>query len=252
LKRDERTLERNRRAVRELVRELEKAKHPATAAVAVSYGWLLRGVPVGPILSFLKTFGNHPLSLLTDSGPVTGYIEARQTTELAEWDVLFTSLRDVDEGWIDESTGLCINCQRRTVGTKSDANTLRITEKQRVASRGVESAGLTPAAIEEAQRKYRESNPRQPGVQGPWHYPDKIYRLCRPRPLLIVHLLRVDESPKGPALIDKPVVAWGISFPATQHPELRVSYIVNTTWLREQYQEEYDDVDEDEMRGDND
>jgi hypothetical protein len=44
-------------------------------------------------------------------------------------------------------------------------------------------------------------------------------------------------------------VAWSISFPETEMGERRVEYVVNTTWLQENYR---DDVDEEEMGGDED
>jgi hypothetical protein len=42
-------------------------------------------------------------------------------------------------------------------------------------------------------------------------------------------------------------VAWSISFPGTKLEEKKVSYVVNTTWLRENYSEEFGE----EMDGDN-
>ena len=64
----------------------------------------------------------------------------------------------------------------------------------------------------------------------------------------MVHLIDITTLDPGDSHT-QPVVAWGISFPATQREETRVQYMVNTTWLRENFK---DDVDEDEMRGDDD
>nr|MDA3936754.1 hypothetical protein [Actinomycetota bacterium] len=84
------------------------------------------------------------------------------------------------------------------------------------------------------------------------NYPDKIYREVRTRPLLLVHLLEVlpnENVPKAAKLpkVAGPVVAWGISFPATAVHESRVEFLATTTWLRESYG---DDIDEEEMDGD--
>ncbi len=77
------------------------------------------------------------------------------------------------------------------------------------------------------------------------NYPDNIYRRVRERPLLIVHLLKI-MSESGGKEHDEPVAAWSISFPATKLEEKRVEYVVNTTWLRENFRE---DLEEEEMDG---
>ena len=64
----------------------------------------------------------------------------------------------------------------------------------------------------------------------------------------MIHLIDIDTKGQGDPLT-QPVVAWGISFPATDKEEKRVAYVVNTTWIRENFS---DDVDEDEMQGDDD
>ncbi len=70
---------------------------------------------------------------------------------------------------------------------------------------------------------------------------------ARKRPLLVIHLLKVDgDHCKG--AITQPVVAYSISFPKTEREEKRVEYVVNTTWLRENFR---DDLEEEELGGDN-
>lgn len=248
LKRDESSLEANRRAACRLVNRLSESGISMTTAEHVTNGWLLRKVPVSPILDFITEFQNHPGSMLTDPGPVRRYIEDRCSGELAKWDILFASLKQLEKDTlVDNSLGITINCQRRTPGQRSDANTLR-TNKQRVASRGVEKTGLTKDQITSAEQEYRNLE-RNSEVDGKvLNYPDLIYRTKREYPLLIVHLLKIDHEKNGRA-IDKPVVAWSISFPGTKLKEKRVEYVVNTTWMRENFR---DDNEEEEMGGDND
>ena len=62
----------------------------------------------------------------------------------------------------------------------------------------------------------------------------------------MVHLIDIDSGAKTQPVL-QPVVAWGISFPGTRREEQPVEYVVNTTWIRENYGE---DVEEDEMDGD--
>ena len=177
--------------------------------------------------------------MLTDPGPVRQYIEERADTELADWDILFASVDTFHKDsrrWTDSSLEIDINCQYRSAG-KSDSTTLRVTSKQRVSSRGIEKTGLTQEEIETAEQRYRATEVLD--ANKPINYPDRIYRAERKRPLLVIHLL--DISPET-----GPVVAWSISFPKTAFEEKRVEYVVNTTWLRENFP----DDDEEEMSGD--
>lgn len=240
LRRDAASLEANRAAGRRLAERLVEAGKASASSVKISGGFLLSEVPVKPILDFLSEFQNHPGSMLTDPGPVRLYIEERADTELAQWDILFASVGTFDKDsrrWTDSSLGIDINCQYRTAGTKSDSSTLRVTNRQRVSSRGIEKAGLTPEEIESAEQRYRATEVLE--AKKPINYPDRVYRAERKRPLLVIHLL--DISPET-----KPIVAWSISFPKTCFEEKRVEYVVNTTWLRENFPDE----NEEEMSGD--
>lgn len=247
LRRDEISVEANRKAARALSDRLAAAGHATTTSERVSGGWVLKKVPVEPILEFLTAFQNDPSSLLTDPGPVRRYIEERAKGELAEWDILFPSLTRTDHiPLIDTSLGIEITCQRRKAGKSSGVSTLLITDNQRVASRGVEKTGVDPETVAAAEEKFRHDKGLGEGdVQ---NYPDRIYRDRRVRPLLILHLLAIGDTDTDLSGA-KPIVAWSISFPRTQLDEDRVEYVVNTTWLRENFREE---ADEDEMAGDDD
>ena len=104
--------------------------------------------------------------------------------------------------------------------------------------------------MEEARRNYRHEKEAEGRVfrEGDTvNYPDRVYRAVRERPLLILHLLKIDAAGESPATNSQPVVAWSLSFPKTRTDEQRVKYVVNTTWLRENFG---DEMDEDEMEGD--
>lgn len=186
--------------------------------------------------------------MLTNGEPVRRYIEERQDDELSDWDVLFPSVGKRDSKRTDKSLGRSIRCQLRTAGERSDAGKLLVGNRQRVSTRGIEQAGLSCEERELAKQTYI----KDPGRSGsatdrrPIQFPDKAYRAFRKKPLLMIHLIDIDTKGQGDPII-QPVVAWGISFPRTQREERRVEYVVNTTWLRESFG---DDVDEDEMGGD--
>ncbi len=240
LRNDTASLDLNRALAKSFVKQLEATGKPLNNAEKVTGGWLLRGVSPGPVEDFVSGFQNSPGCLKTDPGPVRQYIEQRRDNEFAEWDVLFAAIADAEPtGLVDTSLGISLNCQRRGRGKPDSASdertTLRITNKQRVASRGIEKTGLTPEQVSAAEAAWIKE-------KGSQNFPDRIYRQVRERPLLIVHLLAIG-SKEDDLSQSQPVVAWSISFPETKLDQKLVEYVVNTTWWRENYREELDDDD---------
>jgi len=121
----------------------------------------------------------------------------------------------------------------------------------RVASRGMERAGLSDTLIKLAESDYREEKGLLPDAKV--NFPDRIYRARRERPLFILFNVRVkqgdDLNDENVAMIpDEPIVGWGMSFPVSARPDQKVEYILNTTKLRELF----GDADEDEDMPDDD
>jgi hypothetical protein len=244
LTRSDAVLANNLEAAVRLVHNIHSAGRSAATPDKVTSGWLLKDVPVSVVKQFCSEFDNHPGSWLTDSDPLSDYIQVREADELSEWDVLFTSLQHHrEDAKSDNSLGIPIVCQNRSAGSRSDATTLRISNKQRVSSRGVERTGLTPSEIAGAEATFRGKTDKAEKV----NYPDRIYRAVRKRPLLIVHLLDVTPESGGAAL-PFPVVAWSISFPRTNKEEQSVTFTVNTTWMGTGRR----DVEDDELELDGD
>ena len=253
LLRGKQSLQANRRAAQRLSQALGEVGSPIENATRADFGWLLQGVPVGTILNFLIEFRNHEGSPLTSGDPVRRYIRERVDDELAEWDILFASLRDSARNEskivVDMSLGIRILCQQRTEGNRSDARALLVSNRQRVSTRGIERTGLSSeqrALAEEEYRDYLKTHGRSSEGKAP-NYPDRKYREKRTKPLLMIHMIDIVDASGQWEPITEPVVAWGISFPATVREENPVEYVVNTTWIRENYA---DDIEEDEMSGD--
>lgn len=261
LRNDENSLNVNRRAVRELAAALSECGRPTTGAALITAGWHLRDVPVGAVDVFLSRFVNHPLSMLTDPGPIRRYISDRADSELASWDVLFPSLESGEDTIVYDALGIPIRCQRRTAAGGTSKEKIRFS-KARVSSRGVERVGVDDDVAREAERAFREEKQGSHDPDKPWNYPDHIFRDRRSRPLLIVHVLCVLQPPtpvpsselagaksgsrvRTPPLHEDPVIAWSISFPDTGKPEQRVVYVVNTTWLREHFRSDFDEEEAD-------
>lgn len=247
LRDDAETLELHRNAATRLAQQL----HASKQGEFWSGGRLVRGAPAASVLEFLAAFRNHALSELTETAPVIRYIEERQYDELQQWDVLFAGVGKNLEATdlVDWSLGFPLTCQRRSRGGKSvPGKKLLVSDKRRVASRGVERAGLTVEEIQSAQQEYEATwmakNPGNKSGKRP-NFPDKIYREKRQHPLLIIHLLAIGSKDEDLSKT-RPVVAWSISFPRTARAEKEVQYVVGSVWRREFMDSGYDESGHDD------
>lgn len=218
-------------------RALDSAKHTGS-------GYLTRDVPVRHVLTFLRGFKNAPSSRLTETHQIVKHITDRADGELKSWSIFVPApqKRFDHEPLRTSLLGFEISCQRRREGEVQDPSEIRITNNQRVASRGVEQVDVEEDLKSNAERDYRERR-RISGEGRDINYPDSIYRGVRRRPLLVLHLIAIGQ--KGQNLSgQQPVVAWSISFPKTELEDRRVEYVVNTTWFQERYRnrEEEEDV----------
>jgi hypothetical protein len=239
----------NMKAASQLVTELQVVSDQEPADYGS--GCLFRDVPFEPILRFIRGYKNDDQSFLTQTDPVARYIEARATGPLSRWDVLFVGLSDPSEanpGF--KELGIPIVPQTRAVGKATDLERIVISDNARVASRGVERNGLAQSLVDEAERDY-ELEPEQilRTPKAIRNYPDRIYRALRPRPLLMIHCLRMTWD--GALNLD-PIIAWGISFPPAGENEQTVLYVVNSTWLDTNLNSAREDEDEEEIEDDDD
>jgi hypothetical protein len=231
LRGDASTLNINRQAARNFAAAIDVV---STTCLETRNGRLYENVPAEAVRDFIRAFQNHEGSMLTQPGPVLLYIADRADDELARWQVLFAAVRETDDPNLDtEELGFRLTRQRRTAGLRSNPSVIFISDKQRVASRGIERIGIPEELVAKAETDYRSKK----SIEGKINYPDRIYRVVRTSPLIIIHLLKVDgnREKQGGTFngLDEPVVAWSISFPKTTTPEKTVEYVVNTTWMRE-------------------
>ena len=228
LHRDRETTDANLGAVARLAERMRSEGLGPEQGEDLSGSWLVRDVPLAIVDGFLAAFQNHPGSPATGTDPVRTYIKNR-AQEMREWDVLFVGVkRETTKSLACDIPGFRLVCQRRKAGASSDDSMLMVTNKRRVAGRGVEKAGLSETVVQRVEKEYRDSN------SGAKNYPDLIYRKERSKPLLLVHLLAIGEEGEDMSN-EVPVAAWSLSVPKTEGPEERVEYVVNKTWIREQY-----------------
>jgi hypothetical protein len=243
----------NTSAVAKLVSTVGIAPAVSTGLKKISEGFLAMDVPCAVVRDFIDSFEGHPSSLLTQKGPVLDYIDARSESTLAAWDVLLVSRQTIAPGTVafNGFGNLAVNPQTRSAGRPSNATAVRISSKQRVASRGVEKVGVSPDAAAEAERAYENEKITEGDTKFSQNFPDRIYREVRDKPLLLIHVVQLlhpqgDEGPKL-TLPETPVIAWGASFPPAPpgEPEERVEFMVNRTWITEHLST--DDTDEEDI-----
>lgn len=247
------SLRQNRDARDRLFAALAGAGFTPQSASPVSGGKLLSCVPMKLVDDFLREFENHPDSALSSIDPIRRYIGDRGG-ELAEWDLLITSKADKDGGGAPDIGGWPIIPISRSVG-KDDLvkGVLSISgASARVASRGMEKAGLTDEQIRLAEGDYRDEVKGSRSTK--LNFPDRVYRGRRNRPLLLLYNIAIKDEKLPdelkPRVPSEPVVGWGISFPVSSKPDEKVEYILNTTKLRELFGEgeDYDDdMEEDDV-----
>jgi hypothetical protein len=214
--------------------------------------FLWNKVPAQSVIGFIGAFRNHPNSFYTESEPVVEYIKKRATDELKHWDVVIISTSNGDP---DDALGVLVNRQFRTEkkNTVKRKDYLVVTEKQRIADASMEAIGLDEALIKKIQQDYKEhktsENERlgKPPPKSGYTVPGRKYREKRKSPLLIVHLLTIlkpdaVDDKRVPSL-NSGIVGWSISFPETEDKEETVEYVVNTTWWKDTYGDDFDEED---------
>ncbi len=233
-------------AAKVFVEKLNDGDFPENSFSEVN-GYLIKDIPVQYIDEFLSRWRNADQSINTDPAPVRSYIKARESDELSYWDVLIPSL-SLSNKEADMVLGKPVVPMKRYVSVQDlKLGFMSFSGKRmRVASRGIEKAGVDSEKVLAAEKNYREKNNAQEADS--INYPDWIYREQRNKPLFILYLVNVTapkgkESSPGVELIpSQAVVAWGMSLPVSKRPSEKVEYVVNTV----RYQEIFGDEDIDE------
>lgn len=238
----------NQEAVRKLFGNLKSGHSPALQVLDNSFFW--PSVSWELAHDFLHEFRYHR-SIQSDKMAVKDYLK-EISGKYPTVDIAFISLKNKN----GEHTKFRLDsdhyifCQERTVGSKAGAkeNTriikqppeeegFYVTNKQRVASRGVEVVGLSPAQIEEAHARAQNDGA---------NISDRHYRYVRGRPLLMIHALDLvhrssKETHKNEKLVQQ-VPALGIAFPDGNYGTT-VAYVVNRVWIRQNELEGLDGPD---------
>lgn len=191
--------------------------------------FLWKDVQVDTVLSFIKSYENHPLNIKTDASTIEKYLISQNITS---FDVTLISNSKKDSGSYEVSDNITTYKEMRS--SFIDNATLQISgNKSRVGSISDEKIGL-----DNIDRLKKSLNGKSiSGVD---------YRRIRTKPLLILHILKIkkkDTENDYPKNLQA-VVAYGISFPGQSNGSRKinsVTYKVNNTWLKNNFDEENED-----------
>lgn len=204
-------------------------------------------VPKETIASFLDEFEVHPhnfaLYVPEEERLLYGlanFVRSTQEQKLQLWDVA------VPQGSLEPiglaGTGLRVRPLRRFVTTPDGGRTILVSgSKARVGSRGVEREGVDPELVESLVNSAKPKN-----------VADKVFRVNRTRPLLLIYPVTPYDKDKEAVweglAENNLLLAYGLSFPMFDDSNLSktVPYRVNRTWLRDHsIEEDFGDVDDD-------
>lgn len=201
---------------------------------------------------FLLKYRFH--RLLQDTKDASRKYLQKISQDHPEIDVAFISLKreGQEQSRLFLSDNDYIVCQLRAVGRHlvpggntneprptAEEKGFYITNKQRVASRGAESVGLSHEQIKAAEQRAKNENE---------NFADRHYRFERGRPLLMLHALTLAHKPDKdsvPQMLLDQVPAIGIAFPGGDFTTT-VDYVVNKVWLNQMQQESFDNPDDED------
>ena len=236
---DEKIAEKNRQVITDLFDKLS-SNPDKSEELPGAYFW--KDVGWKNIEEFLIGFRFHK-QIIAKRNAVLEYLR-KIARKYPNADVAFISLKNPKEATTRLQLGnkWDLLCQKRSVGTlkgeirkPAEEGGFYITNKQRVASRGVEAVGLTDDQLRNAETEAGDVK----------NISDRFYRTVRAKPLLMIHLLTLIQKNRDTGeetlLLDM-VPAMGISFPGGDYTET-VEYVVNKVWLQ---QDMFDDPDEED------
>ena len=215
----------------ELIAQYWQSKFGTDAFETTDKGWIARDVSVATIEEFLTRFRSHPQFSERKSN-VVSYLQALSDRHPVG-DVLLISKPNNGEDKNQYRLGPQERTSARLDSQIPDAWHL---SKDRVASRGDEKLGLSPAEKAEAERLAADDEKSRKGKPSDVHY-----RLVRKKPLLMIHVL----GPVGNDRVDNRVPAFGMSFP-DGHYDTEIKAVVNKVWLDRMRDSEVENPEEED------
>lgn len=193
-------------------------------------------IPSSEVISFVESFKNHPASHMTSTRPVVSYLKS-SAKFFSEWDVVLVNVK-TSKDTVDIE-GLNVGLQRRSCPEQKNSDYIEISNRRRVGNNLVERAGMSDSEI---QRAHELCNTEYPG--GKKEVPGRFLRMTRSRPLLMLHIVNGYKDIKDEStLLERELVAYGISFPKSNADIEPVEFMVNTVYAQSNYEGYEDDED---------
>jgi hypothetical protein len=235
LKTNENVIRANRIVVEEFIRQIGIAGiSPGTSGLGNP---LWTGVPKQLVADLLRSFSVDPANISFQAKDLANFVEGATDDFLQEWDVV------LPQGKGGDSPIGSLGVRRNQRKVQVDVGSVLVSGKSaRVASRGIEREGLPESLISDLTAEFRQKNPGK-------SIPDRIFRMVRPRPLLLIHFIEPESNRTDSVALPNELIALGLSFMTFDDSAVakRVTYRINLVELRAS--EEIDD--EEELEKDN-
>ena len=187
-------------------------------------GWFVQDVSTEVLQKFLTKFRSHEAYQPKKAAAVE-YLH-KLSDKHPTGDVLLVSIKENGE----DAKKFRLGTQKRACTRRAD---MWRTSGYRVASRGDEKIGLTVRQEERAAILASSKSAKAPS--------DTHYRQIRNKPLLMIHVLKVEENRRS---LER-VPAFGISFPFG-HYDAEIEVVANAVWIDSMRGEPFDSPDEEE------
>ncbi len=149
----ESSIRRNLAAMELVVRDADRVGR----RIPSSLGFLWKDVPSEHIVRFVESFENHPLWQLTAPQPLIDYIHLTDAGAPGSWDVILVAPKGARSELQADVGGFLVTAQIRKVDLATGGRGIEL-NKRRVASRGLEKAGLSEDERRRAEENYKNQN----------------------------------------------------------------------------------------------
>jgi len=207
-----------------------------------SKGYLWSDVPADVVLDFVRDYQNHDSSIEMQMPSVHRFINhIKEKDNLTLWDVVLVSLDTLQKNnsyfTLPIENSFNIIPPMRTAGkTTSDGKGVEVSSRRKMASQGIEKAGLTAEQIARAEVSDRFLRGDKDGA----------YRENRTKPLLVLFLANLDR--KGETFNQVPVYAASFPYITRDYEYAGEEYVANIQWINENYGLFEDDEDDEYVR----
>lgn len=199
--------------------------------------YIFKDIPIKIIIDFILDFRNYKNSHMTETQPLVAYLKNAQEV-FKEWDVVLVNNKK--EKLSTNIGNLKVNIQRRTVENQEQHyikdNFIEVTTRRRVGNIYAEIAGMNENEISKAIDEFvKDKNMKKEDFKFS-SLNGRFLRKNRTKPLLMLHVFNSFTNIKEDnTLVEKDLFAYGISFPSTGPDIKEVEFVVNTIYIKNQY-----------------